>query len=402
MKYDGTISVISALQTETFCIYGAGIVATSVYTAIKTLYHRTPLFFMVSDAVDGKCDENPKEIDGIVVKRLSEWAEEWERNRVLEQGQRKNPAPDKYLIVTPEIHQSLIIESLHANGISDAQIIPFTGQLENAVMEAYYSMLPECRTVRGLLFPQADKSVAGPAQADHILHSSDIQVFQAKSHVDKPLRNPAVPPAYVCPIQVGAALTDEVIAGIRDNAGENISERNRNYCELTASYYAWKNSRAAYKGLCHYRRIFDITDVQMQELLEKGSEWDVILPYPSIHYPDISTQHIRYIKDSDWCALLKALGETAPEYLEAYKALIRRGERFFNNYNMLIARAEVFDDYCRFLFSVLERAQELMVPKGDCRADRFAGYMGENLTTIYFLKNRDKFKIVYAGKIWLT
>ena len=140
----------------------------------------------------------------------------------------------------------------------------------------------------------------------------------------------------------------------------------------------------------------------MQALLDKKLEWDVILPYPSVHYPNISTQHIRYIKGADWDAMLTALKETAPEYLEAYNNLVSSGEKYFYNYNMLIARAEIFDDYCSFLFKVLERAEELTMPRGADRADRFAGYMGEDLTTLYFLKNRDKLKILYAGKIWLT
>lgn len=86
----------------------------------------------------------------------------------------------------------------------------------------------------------------------------------------------------------------------------------------------------------------------------------------------------------------------------AYEKAVADGEQFFNNFNMLIAQSAVFDDYCNFLFAVLERTEELTTPKGWERAERFAGYLGENLTTIYFLKNRDKLKIAYAGKMWLT
>ena len=216
------------------------------------------------------------------------------------------------------------------------------------------------------------------------------------------MQNPVQAPLYVVPIQVGAALTEQIVSGLRDDTGENISCKNRNYCELTAAYYAWKNSDAAYKGLCHYRRIFDITDEQMRSLLKIPEEWDVILPYPSVHYPNISTQHLRYIKEADWKAMLRALEETAPDYDRAYRQMVENGEQHFFNFNMLIAKAEVFDDYCDFLFSVLSRAEELTTPEGRERADRFAGYMGENLTTLYFQKNKEKLKIVYAGKRWLT
>lgn len=368
-----------------FCIYGAGIVGTSIYTSIKTLYHRKPLFFLVSDAVEGKCDENPTEIDGITVKRFSEWKIEMSSGNTI--------LPDTYLVVAPEVHQPAIVASLRSLGIEESNIILFTNELENNFMEAYYSSLPGSNTVLAAL---SERCLQTSRKVDR------IQVFQAKCHVDRALNHPKENPSYVYPIQVGAELTDKVILKLQDNTGDNISAKNRNYCELTAAYFAWKNSTADYKGLCHYRRIFDISSEQMQALLDKKLGWDVILPYPSIHYPNISTQHIRYIKDVDWEAMLIALKETAPDYFDAYNKLIMSGEKIFYNFNMLIAKATVFDDYCSFLFKILERTEELTTPKGWERSDRFAGYMGENLTTLYFLKNRDKLKILYSGKIWLT
>lgn len=379
-----------------FCIYGAGIVATSIYTAIKILYRKTPLFFLVSDAAEGKADDNPLKIDGLPVKRLSEWQREFQSISISDTSA-LNVLPFYYLVVAPETHHSAITDSLHSLGIEDSRIRLFTGALENQFMEAYYSSLPDCSTVNELMGAHGLTEDGRDADKTGVL-----RVFQAKCHVDRALQHPVKNPFYVEPIQVGAALTDRIISELRDNTGENISNKNRNYCELTATYHAWKNSRAAYKGLCHYRRIFEIADEQMRILLDMPTEWDVILPYPSIHYPNISAQHTRYIKETDWQAMLQALKETAPDYFEACQKLVESGEQYFFNYNMLIARADVFDDYCGFLFSVLERTEELTTPKGWERADRFAGYMGENLTTLYFLKNRDKLKIVYAGKKWLT
>ena len=41
-----------------------------------------------------------------------------------------------------------------------------------------------------------------------------------------------------------------------DNSGDNISDQNYIYSELTGLYWAWKNLDAAYIGLVHYRRYF--------------------------------------------------------------------------------------------------------------------------------------------------
>lgn len=406
-----------SMKNDSFCIYGAGIVATSIYKAIKTLYGKQPLSFIVSDSELSKKSTTPEKIDSIPVIGLSEWQER-------QQGEYCKHVTLKYIVAVPEVHHAVIMKSLLEKGVHKEDVILITGDLENQLMEEYFCLKHSeqrkyeqgARTIKAVLDKTfQDKAYSEKRNCDIFFkddaHIGDaakeektvsIEVFQAKCHVDKPLTTSIVMPEYVIPIQVGTVFADKKIAAVQDNVGDNISHKNRNYCELTASYYAWKNSKADYKGLCHYRRIFDITEEQMQCLLGLEDKWDVILPYPSIHYPDISAQHVRYIGKADWKAMLQALEETAPEYYQAYLEAVANGEQQFLNYNMLIAKKKIFDDYCNFLFEVLVRTEELTIPKGENRADRFAGYMGENLTTIYFLKNREHLKICYAGKIWLV
>ena len=62
-------------------------------------------------------------------------------------------------------------------------------------------------------------------------------------------------PIYL-PLQVGHALHDDY-GYLGDDTGENISDKNPYYSELTGLYWIWKNYTCAdYLGLCHYRRFF--------------------------------------------------------------------------------------------------------------------------------------------------
>ena len=67
---------------------------------------------------------------------------------------------------------------------------------------------------------------------------ADIRILNA---CHKPTYEPENPLFY--PIQVGTALTDRRLEGMtyHDNEGDNISEKNPDYCELTAQYWAWKH-----------------------------------------------------------------------------------------------------------------------------------------------------------------
>lgn len=67
------------------------------------------------------------------------------------------------------------------------------------------------------------------------------EVYAARFHGDRPLKCETALPAWIKPIQAGAALTDMRIAELTDNTGDNISDKNADYCELTALYWIWKN-----------------------------------------------------------------------------------------------------------------------------------------------------------------
>jgi hypothetical protein len=255
---------------------------------------------------------------------------------------------------------------------------------------------------------------------------ADIQLFMAKFYKDKHLDSDYKIPDWITPIQVGTALTDERVAEVIDSEGDNISSKNVNYSELTALYWVWKNrlesqegmraamqqaddmntvetcanhgkdaahDRDKYYGLVHYRRILEMTEEDLYRLNE--NDVDAVLPYPMPYLPDIHAHHERYLQPVDWEALLTALRELQPEYAAKVPEVF--GQQYLYNYNIMLAKADVLRDYCRWLFPVLRRTEELSSPKGWERADRYIGYMGETLATLYFMVNRDKLKLVHVG-----
>lgn len=351
-----------AIRTMTnLAIFGAKSIALGIYHAIHTLYKEYPVScFLVSSMRD-----NPPVLAGLPVRELRNFSE---KDACI-------------LIATPEDTHVQIIELLKQYGFS--RYLCMDSHRENVLMKQYYQKTDFFR----------------PLQEDTV----SLRVYAAKSHRDRPLVNTYPMPEWCISVQAGAALADMRIADLTDDMGENISWKNTNYCELTVLYWLWKNSllqkyRADYYGLFHYRRILQFDGNDLRRLKER--QIDVILPYPTLHEPDIREHHARYLKETDWEAMLCALRELQPEYAEAYTDILH--QPYMYNYNMLIAKAEVLAAYCAWLFPVLERTEELSSPRGWERGDRYIGYLGENLLTLYFMYHRERLNIVHTGRIMLT
>ena len=364
-------------------IYGAQGYALGAYKAIKVLYpERRVLFFAVTEM-----GNNPSHLAGLKVKGIGSVSEYFSTE------EKKNI---EILIATPENVQGDIEKTLDEQGFSNH--IGLTSRLWDEFMTKMNSLTGD--------FPPLADSADGTVEATTGIVSS-VRIYMAKSHKDKALNKPFDLPGYMTPIQVGAANTDDAIVEVRDNTGENISSKNGNYCELTGLYWVWKNllkKRSASEGGCddgteeyygftQYRRILMLSDEHLSQLAEK--DIDVVLPYPLYYEPDINAHHERYLKDSDWEALLKALSELQPEYADAFSQILA-GDCMYN-YNVILAKKDVLCEYCEWLFPILERTEELSDPKGCDRSDRYIGYMGETLETLYFMKNRDRLKIAHTG-----
>ena len=87
--------------------------------------------------------------------------------------------------------------------------------------------------------------------------------------------------------------------------------------------------------------------------------------------------------------------ELEPEYAEVFPNIL--SQEYLYNYNIVLAKGKVLDEYCRWLFPLLFRIEEINNPDGNKEPNRYIGYVGEVLETLYFMYNKDKLKIAHAG-----
>ena len=156
------------------------------------------------------------------------------------------------------------------------------------------------------------------------------------------------------PIQVG---TNEDFSNVRDNTGDNIACWNELYAENTALYWIWKNrpKDLKYIGICQYRRRLEFDeDFDFDELFES---YDVVSCMPLMMFPSVMHQYAYCHSPLDMKLLSFIIEREYPEYLDSFSKFIADGWFLFNS-NGFIMRAEDFDRYCEFLFSICDRFRE--------------------------------------------
>lgn len=230
-------------------------------------------------------------------------------------------------------------------------------------------------------------------------------------------------PLYI-PVRCGAVYDErEDVRMLGDDTGENISERRMSFCELTVQYWAWKNVKADYYGLCHYRRYLSfskkryVTDGQRlvhehilneaaakkynlldSVLMEKRiSELDALFqeefdvtgwPHPD-HTRDLDRlwREMNYFMENDSLDLLmQTLREKYPDYSDAAEKYMRG--RYFRGFNCFILKKELFYDLCEFEFSILfDVEKKLDTARYSELRRRTLAYLAEILESIWIKKN---------------
>lgn len=347
--------------SEDFSIFGAGRAASSVAEAIYGLWGRKPHCFVVSNPA-----EAPEELYGCPVISLEQYGQS--QDEIL-------------LLAVPETQ---IVEDACRERNLSYQCV--SGGVENKLLGELYK-----KEGRFCVFAAEDEDTQE-------VENVQCRIYMAESRYDKKLKDEYRFSAYICPIFVGAAsLTAQEMRSIsgmlRDDTGDNISLQNSYYCELTALYWIWKNAKEDYVGLCHYRRVFDLSDRQLEALLSKQP--DAVLLYPSVQYPNAGRHERRYLNDEVRQALRDALKMQSPEVYKEYEKVM--GDKYIYNFNMIIAKKKVLDSYCEWLFYTIWQIEDICRKRGIIVEKRQQGYWAENLQSFYFLTNKQGLFLYHVG-----
>lgn len=207
----------------------------------------------------------------------------------------------------------------------------------------------------------------------------------------------------ITPIHVGKSLSNQDLGFQGDNSSDNISEKNPYFCELTATYWIWKNATANIVGLFHYRRFLNFTNTDTKiHTINDGTaskykitedvienilkEYDLIVPYKN--KPNKLSVYDYYCQahiGSDMDLLLEIIKQKYPkDYDTAIHELKNNSQMFVGN--MLIAHKKVFDMYAKWLFSILFEVEKKIQPdvlSRDTYQQRVYGFLAERLTGVF-------------------
>lgn len=201
------------------------------------------------------------------------------------------------------------------------------------------------------------------------------------------------------PVRVGNALAKDDFGYTGDDTGDNISEKNPYFCELTALYWGWKNVKADYIGLAHYRRHFScrggrwkysliLTKEEAESYLSKA---DVVLPKKRHYFIESLASHYKHTHDLEHLELTREiLRKQCPEYVEVFDKVMKHTSAHM--FNMMIMKRDLLDAYCSWLFPILfALGNEIDVKNMPAFDARLFGRVSELLLDVWLKQNKIKY-----------
>lgn len=187
---------------------------------------------------------------------------------------------------------------------------------------------------------------------------------------------------------------------LNDADGENISAKNPYYCELTASYWIWKNDKQNdVVGLAHYRRFLTtnrfssspkhyVKAKKAENLLKK---YDFIsTKLYKTNYP-VKTHLLQNVREQDFNYLRQTVSELYPDYLQVFDNVFEGNKSYL--LNMFICKKSLWDEYYSWLFSIFDKLETKVDMTGySVQEQRLYGFLAERLFTVFVFKNGYKVK----------
>lgn len=195
---------------------------------------------------------------------------------------------------------------------------------------------------------------------------------------------PPTDPIYI-PLHVGRAVGQD-LGYLGDDTGENVSDLNCYYGELTGLYWLWRNlDFDGNIGVCHYRRFF--VDDERKLLKEADydrilSEYDIITslamhidePYRD-YYGNAHNIHDLELEG-------EVIRELYPEDYPVFEQVMNGKKHYFGN--LMVTSRRLFDEYCEWLFTIFaELGNRIDVSTYDDYHKRVFGFLSEQLLLVW-------------------
>lgn len=187
------------------------------------------------------------------------------------------------------------------------------------------------------------------------------------------------------PLQVGRA-THADLSYLCDNSGDNISNLNCYYSELTGVYWVWKNCHDAdYVGVCHYRRYllndlgYIFTKPELEALFQS---YDILtskkLTLNFSYAYGFGENHA----PEDLEATGAVIQRLYPDYYPLYEQRVHENHTYFGN--IMICSKATYDAYCSWLFPIFFELQTILdLDSYDDYHKRLYGFISEFLLMIW-------------------
>lgn len=217
----------------------------------------------------------------------------------------------------------------------------------------------------------------------------------------KKFQEPAEP-GYTA-LHVGKALGED-LGYLGDDTGENISDLNGYYGELTGLYWLWQNVHDIDAvGICHYRRYFVNAEGKLMSLSEyeeilNQKEYDLLVSDAVYGKTSVKEGYGQAHNVQDLLVCGEVIKELFPKDYDAFASVIEGNRSYYGN--LCVMRKEDFDAYCAWLFGIFaEAGNRIDVSSYDVYHRRVFGFLSETLLQVYLVARNLR---PYEGTIGVT